>query len=223
MENQYLCSECNYETTRKLNYERHLNSKKHLKNISPVSEQPIKKRVSKKKYFCNYCEKYIRDSTELNRHLASDKHLHNNAIRTEAAIANLGQFPKADQKKATRQTIKRNAINKFEKSIEYSSKTQSKTDSDSEEPKKIVEKKVKNVKNIIFKKDEFKEYSYLDNDEMKELINIFVKYIKSQNKNIEEFINYEDYDADDANEIIDTYNEIYEQLIDDELYDSIIN
>ena len=55
----YECKKCNYTSNRKANYDRHLNSKKHIKNPAKNarthnSKKPLKT-CTNKRFFCKYC------------------------------------------------------------------------------------------------------------------------------------------------------------------------
>lgn len=53
----YICDKCNYKTERKSNYNRHIQSKKHIEKISDNSE-----------YMCNICGKNYKYLSGLSRH-----------------------------------------------------------------------------------------------------------------------------------------------------------
>ena len=59
---EFSCSICNYKTKRKNNYERHINSEKHLKKTNNLIECTNYKR-------CNYCNKVFKHSSSLSRHI----------------------------------------------------------------------------------------------------------------------------------------------------------
>ena len=63
MTKEYTCKECDYTTTRKANYERHLKSNRHLKIVKPA-----------KLYKCEQCNYQTKDCSNWRRHKNSSKH-----------------------------------------------------------------------------------------------------------------------------------------------------
>jgi hypothetical protein len=66
--NQYQCSLCNVEFVRKDNYDRHLLTKRHIKNSKLNCEE----------LYCNVCNIKYSSKKDLKRHLGTNKHLLNN-------------------------------------------------------------------------------------------------------------------------------------------------
>ena len=63
-DNKYICEICDYNTSKKTDYIRHINTIKHKGNI--VATEKTKKRDIK--YICEYCEKLYNDRTGLWKH-----------------------------------------------------------------------------------------------------------------------------------------------------------
>ena len=68
--NMYFCEVCDYKTSRKNNWERHLLSKKHQKKcfISVSKNEQNEQKTSKKKYTCQLCNEEFKSRTTLWRH-----------------------------------------------------------------------------------------------------------------------------------------------------------
>jgi len=73
----FICKKCNYKTSNKSNYNKHLKSKKHNKNsntsthkedISQISQKSTKKHMYLKKFICEYCDKNFSRIDSLHRH-----------------------------------------------------------------------------------------------------------------------------------------------------------
>src|SRR4029078_2948271 len=63
---EFKCEYCNYNTNTKANFDKHLNTKKHIKN----------KGVNNKKYICKYCGTCVSFRSGLSKHSKScDEHL----------------------------------------------------------------------------------------------------------------------------------------------------
>ena len=58
----HFCHQCNYNTTKKSNYNRHLETKKHIRNIN-------KERIKKSTIKCPYCDKTFTRKDSLIRHM----------------------------------------------------------------------------------------------------------------------------------------------------------
>jgi hypothetical protein len=63
-DNKYICEICDYNTSKKTDYIRHINTIKHKGNI--LATEKTKKRDTK--YICEYCEKLYNDRTGLWKH-----------------------------------------------------------------------------------------------------------------------------------------------------------
>ena len=66
-ENEYKCEKCNFLTNKKINYERHLKTEKHMTGIR-------KKRSDKKENKCDICNNIYSSQRSLNEHKLN-KHL----------------------------------------------------------------------------------------------------------------------------------------------------
>ena len=70
----YLCEYCNFQSSDKKDYNRHLKTKKHKNQISATlamveqSEKPQKTEKNRKSYQCDICNKVYKDNTGLWRH-----------------------------------------------------------------------------------------------------------------------------------------------------------
>jgi len=69
----YICNNCNFSTTRIIDYKRHLETKKHLSNISASNIAQISAQL----YTCEYCQYSTCRINDYNRHLETKKHLGN--------------------------------------------------------------------------------------------------------------------------------------------------
>ena len=69
------------------------------------------------------------------------------------------------------------------------------------------------------------EYYDLTSVEMSKLINIVIKFIKYKNKKLEDWFDHEDYinDKNNNNIIVDTYCEIRDIILDNDLYNELIS
>ena len=63
----FCCKKCDYNTSRKSNYETHVLSKKHKNNVLTTNDNDFKKHLSKK-YLCQKCDKIFNDRAGLWRH-----------------------------------------------------------------------------------------------------------------------------------------------------------
>ena len=67
--NEYYCGDCDYYTSRKNDYEKHILTKKHLKKTLKNVEKSLKKSVkSRKIYICELCDSKYKDRSGLWRH-----------------------------------------------------------------------------------------------------------------------------------------------------------
>jgi len=69
-EKRYICEICNFATTRKQNYDKHMLTKKHLLNAHKCSKQ-------NKQFNCDACNLIFNKNIDLVRHCESKKHLIN--------------------------------------------------------------------------------------------------------------------------------------------------
>ncbi len=65
---KYQCKNCDYITSRKSNYDKHIMSTKHTKNNDPTTMNNQIKQTLSKKYICQNCEKAFNDRAGLWRH-----------------------------------------------------------------------------------------------------------------------------------------------------------
>jgi len=79
---KYNCDKCNYKTTDKSNYTKHLTTVKHIQNVPRIiiendnanNDNPNNiKLIEHKKYICDYCKKHFYTSSNLHRHTRSCK------------------------------------------------------------------------------------------------------------------------------------------------------
>ena len=67
--NEYYCCDCDYYTSRKNDYEKHILTKKHIKKTLKTVEKSLKKSVkSRKIYICELCDSKYKDRSGLWRH-----------------------------------------------------------------------------------------------------------------------------------------------------------
>ena len=71
----YECKICKYSTDRKLNIDRHNESKKHSKNVQLSQDATKTKNDFKKKHQCVICDYETTSTSNLRKHLGSDAHL----------------------------------------------------------------------------------------------------------------------------------------------------
>jgi len=67
----YYCEICDYNTSKKYNYQRHLESKKHIHNLQNNTksiENNTKSIEKKSKIFCEYCKKNISHKNNVKKH-----------------------------------------------------------------------------------------------------------------------------------------------------------
>jgi len=67
---QFKCKVCNFKTNRKTNWERHLQTPKHISNINSG------------RYSCEKCNFITDNKTCFNRHLLTTKHIKNTTVNT---------------------------------------------------------------------------------------------------------------------------------------------
>jgi hypothetical protein len=70
---EFLCEKCNYSTSVKFCYDKHLLTKKHAQNATAVQKPnnnsiKVVKSVQKNKYICIYCNNIYANTTNLSRH-----------------------------------------------------------------------------------------------------------------------------------------------------------
>ena len=69
---KFECQRCNYNTPIKCNYEKHLKTKKHVKNMSEILEDSEKcgKYVEKSIHFtCQFCQNQYQTNRGLSKHV----------------------------------------------------------------------------------------------------------------------------------------------------------
>ena len=65
---KYLCELCDYTTSKKSSYDKHLDSKKHKNNGLSTNDNGLVAKLCSKKYTCKNCEKTFNDRAGLWRH-----------------------------------------------------------------------------------------------------------------------------------------------------------
>ena len=70
----YNCDICNYSTIRKNQYQRHLNTKKHLKKICIGGNKVVDNKSENMYLKCPFCNKVFNQNTLLAKHL-TDLHI----------------------------------------------------------------------------------------------------------------------------------------------------
>lgn len=69
----YKCKNCNFESSQKNDYSRHLKTKKHINNVQ----------YALKNFICNECNFSTSKKTDYNRHLMTSKHIKKNNVNND--------------------------------------------------------------------------------------------------------------------------------------------
>lgn len=67
---QFKCKVCNFKTNRKTNWERHLQTPKHISNSNSA------------RYSCEKCNYYTVSKSDFDKHLLTTKHIKNTTVNT---------------------------------------------------------------------------------------------------------------------------------------------
>lgn len=210
------CELCDYGTERVANLNRHLLSKKHLKNVEcgKLEGNNIKK------FHCNYCDTHFKDKYDAQKHQGnSDPRFNKNPGKFDGTMKHIKAVKKLfDQQNKTTNT-KQDKIKLMVK-IRNEAWTKERIH---------VDRKIKNrVKpttkpKYIFTPEDFEDYCHLSHEQMKTLIISFVQYIDSKKANIENYINYSDWIKDDDDDTTNLYIELYELIVDPLELQEILN
>ena len=73
----YVCSKCDYNTSRHSNYIRHIETKKHLEKHEKVlkSVKSVKNGKSGKNFYCEACDYSASQKSHYDKHIRTKKHL----------------------------------------------------------------------------------------------------------------------------------------------------
>lgn len=74
--NEFYCHKCNYRTRYKCNYQKHIVSKKHIRNTDKETKQYVE-------YVCEPCGFSTKNKTAFTRHKRTKRHLHNCSINNK--------------------------------------------------------------------------------------------------------------------------------------------
>lgn len=229
----YTCETCNYETNRKLNYNRHMVSKKHKKNIGELSrlhkcelcdytsKRPFNVKIHMKthdegrryKYHCETCNYKAEDIQHIRNHIKRESH-------KKKIISEFGDkiFVHKDIDGTPMNTgrIDMKKLNMYIKPINEPYQ-------EPENKKQKITPVKETIKKTTIDKNDFEEYFNLSINEMKQLIKQFNNFVKSHNKDLDNYYDVDWYKThNEDKDIEELYIEIYGLVQDDNEMNEIL-
>ena len=194
---KYRCLVCDYQTSDDRNYNKHLKTEKHIKNMNGNNENYS--------YKCEACNQYLRDKEKVQTHCNKLSHKQNviekypDTCKVGSGIESNGKWlldPRLNLSMKHKYIIKLNAMNN-----KISVKDKKTNIIEKNKPINIEKEFEDEIININTK--DYVEYYYLSDNKKEKLLNDAIKWMQQNN------INPEDEGYSEPNELNDNYISIY--------------